>query len=376
MPPVKYHTGKFPPDKLDLSQIISLIGPANAALARYDTLLGTMQNASVLLSPLTMQEAVLSSRIEGTQATMGEVLEYEAGAGADEETEPEKVGDIREVLNYRKAMHKAEALLDELPLSGRLIRQVHEVLLDDVRGKTKTPGKYRRGQNAIGKPGCDEKSARFLPIAPEHLTDGMKTWEKYINAKKVPDPLIQLAVMHAEFESLHPFWDGNGRLGRMLIPLFLFDKKLLTRPTFYISEYLEDHRDVYYEKLLAVSRDDDWTGWCVFFLKALTAQANDNTSKAQSILKLYEEKKGWIAERTHSQYAIHALDFIFARPIFRSIDFVNNAGIPEPTARRIIQLLREEDDALLGELRAASGRRSAVLCCPDLLNAAEGRKVF
>lgn len=373
MAPIRYHDGGFPPKEIDWSKLIPLIGPARGALERYDALLGTMPNPQVLLSPLTTQEAVLSSRIEGTQATMGEVLEYEAGAGPDERVQPEKVDDIREILNYRRAIHDAEQALDELPLSGRLIRRAHEILMEGVRGRNKAPGEYRRHQNWIGTPGCTEEEARFVPIAPQHLQDGMAALERYIHSDE-PDTLVQLAIIHAEFESLHPFMDGNGRLGRMLIPLFLYYRKLLSRPTFYLSAYLESRREEYYDRLLAISRDGDWTAWCAFFLQALINEASTNTRKAKAILDLYERKKIWIAEHTRSQHAIRAVDFIFDRPVFKTTDFVASAGIPAPTAKRMVYGLR--DEGLLVPLREASGSRPAILAFSELLNIAEGRDAF
>ena len=276
MPSVRYHRGAFPPSKLDWLRLVPLLGPASAALARYDGILSAIPNPQVLLSPLTTQEAVLSSRIEGTVATMAEVLEYEAEAGPDE-SDTEKVADIHEVLNYRQAIREAKDMLSELPLSGRLIRSAHKTLLQGVRGKNKAPGEYRKNQNLIGQLGCTEETARFVPIGAGDLPSGMSAWEKYLNGRE-PDALVQLAIVHAEFEALHPFLDGNGRLGRMLIPLFLFERKLLAAPTFYLSAYLEARREEYYDRLLAVSRDGDWTGWCVFFLGALTAQAESNAT--------------------------------------------------------------------------------------------------
>ncbi|MCK4660413.1 MAG: Fic family protein [Phycisphaerae bacterium] len=372
MPSVRYHRGVFPPSNLDWLQLVPLLGPASAALARYDGVLSAIPNPQVLLSPLTTQEAVLSSRIEGTQATMTEVLEFEA---KDEpgETDERKAADIYEVLNYRQAIRQAKDMLAELPLSGRLIRSAHETLLQGVRGKSKAPGEYRKIQNLIGLPGCTEDTARFVPIGAGDLPSGMSAWEKYLNSKE-PDVLVQLAIVHAEFEALHPFLDGNGRLGRMLIPLFLFERKLLAAPTFYLSAYLEARREEYYDRLLAVSRDGDWTGWCVFFLGALTAQAESNTRKAKQILDLYETKKSWIADQTHSQHAMRALDFLFDRPIFASSDFVAAAGIPKDTARRILTVLR--DEGLLRVVREAAGRRTAILVFPELLNIAEGQEAF
>lgn len=368
--PVKYHTGKFPPVEIDWSRLVPLIGPANAALARYDGLLSAIPNAAILLSPLTTQEAVLSSRIEGTQATMGEVLEYEAGKEA---VDPAKEADIHEVLNYRKGMREAVEALDKLPLCGRVIMRAHATLLSGVRGHDKARGKYRPIQNYIGKPGRPIEEARFVPIAPEKVADAMSRWEKYLHSDQ-PDALVQLAVVHAEFESLHPFLDGNGRVGRMLVPLFLFERKLLHTPMFYLSEYLERHRQEYYDRLLAVSDNGDWTGWCEFFLAAMTEQAGKNEQKARQILDLYEAKKVQVVDATHSQHSMAALDFLFDQPIFNSSDFIKGSGVADRSARRILSQL--VDCGLLRTMREAKGARSAVFAFAELLNIAEGRKVF
>ncbi|MFM2043679.1 MAG: hypothetical protein RLY86_2255 [Pseudomonadota bacterium] len=372
MTAILYHDGKFPPTELDLPQLLPLIGPANAAIARYAGLLQGIQSPNVLLSPLTVQEAVLSSRIEGTQATMGEVLELEAEGGPLDESTAKKA-DIREVLNYRAALKEATRLLETLPLSQRLLRETHRVLMQGVRGRTKDPGEYRRIPNWIGPQGCSVDQARFVPVGADRLPAAMNAWEAYLHGE-APDVLIQLAIVHAEFEAIHPFLDGNGRLGRLIIPLFLFSRGLLARPNFYLSEYLEQHREEYYDRLLAISRDGDWTGWCGFFLRALTTQAEVNQSRVQAILHLYHTRKDWIAEETHSQYAVRALDWMFQRPIFKASDFRDAAGIPGPTATRILRICR--DNGLLRELRPGSGRRAAVLCFPELLNIAEGHDAF
>lgn len=372
---VLYHQGGFPPPDLDWPRLLPLIGPANAAIARYEGVLHGVPNPNVLLSPLTTQEAVLSSRIEGTQATLGEVLEFEAEDGAADESTPKKA-DIREVLNYRAALAEATRLMNELPLSQRLIKRTHEVLMQGVRGRNKDPGEYRRIPNWIGPEGCTIETARFVPVGADQLPQAMDAWEAYLHAEApaIPDKLVQLAVLHAEFEAIHPFLDGNGRLGRLIVPLFLFSEGLLTRPNFYLSEFLESHRDEYYDRLLAISRDGDWTGWCEFFLRGLIAQAETNQTKATAILDLYRVRKDWIAEVTHSQYAVRALDWMFERPIFKSSDFVESADIPRPTATRILRVVR--DNGLLREVRPAAGRRAAVFAFSELLNLAEGRPAF
>lgn len=371
--PVEYHRGKFPPARLDWRRLISSIGPANAAIARYDGLLTAIPNAGVLLSPLTTQEAVLSSRIEGTQATMGEVLEYEA-ADSPEAIDPAKRHDIEEVLNYRRAMRQATGDLKKLPLCNRLIKGLHATLLEGVRGENKAPGKFRATQNYIALAGRPIAEARFVPVAPIDLEPGMARWEKYLH-ETTEDSLVQLAIVHAEFESLHPFLDGNGRIGRMLIPLFLYERKLLQSPMFYLSEYLEANRQEYYDRLLAVSRDDDWTGWCLFFLQALRMQATNNESRARRIIELYQKRKGWIIDRTHSQYAIRALDFLFTTPIFNARDFVERSKIPAPTARRILGILAGSR-GLLKTLRQSSGRRPAIFGFKELLAISETRPIF
>lgn len=370
---VHYHLDKFPPRELDWGRLIPLIGPANAALARYDGKLQAIPNAAVLLSPLMTQEAVLSSRIEGTQATMGEVLEFEAEGEKGSDLSDQKKGDIEEVLNYRRAMRRAQEVLKDLPLCQRVVCEAHKVLLEGVRGQNKDPGMFRRIPNWIGPQGCPIEQAKFIPISADKLPGAMGEWEKYIH-EDAPDKLVQLAILHAEFEALHPFLDGNGRLGRMLVPLFMAYKGLLEKPMFYISAFFEKNREEYYERLLAVSKDGDWTAWVEFFLKAVNQQALENQTKATAILALYTQYKDRFAELTHSQYSIKALDFVFERPIFGSTDFVANSGIPRPTAMRISKLLR--DNNILIPLRVGKGRREGVLACRELLNIAEGADVL
>ncbi len=370
MPAVKYHYGHFPPKNLDWSRLSPLIGPASLALGEFKGLLDAIPNPHVLLAPLTEQEAVLTSRIEGTQATLSEVLQYKAEG--DRPAFSEQRDDIREIVNYRQAVLHAINRMDTLPLCGRLLKEAHAILMRSVRGRNKDPGNYKRTLNLIGAPGSTEETATFIPITPDKLADGITAWEQFLHSKQ-PDPLVQLGLVHAEFEALHPFLDGNGRLGRMLVPLFLFERKILNSPDFYISEYLEAHREVYYERLLAVSRDGDWTGWCVFFLQALAAQALENTRKARAIMKLYEARKVWIAEKARSRYGVAALDFIFGQPVFRASDFGQIQGIPRSSASNILRKIRDD---LLVEVIPASGRKAAIYAYSELLDIAEGKGDF
>ena len=371
--PVRYHLGEFPPKALDWARLIPLLGPANAGLARYDGLLSAIPNAHILLSPLTTQEAVLSSKIEGTQVTIGEVLEIEAGGDSAAFTRPKRE-DAEEVLNYRRAMRACVGEMEYRPFSQQILRGAHGLLMQGVRGRDMAPGSYRDEQNWIGPKGCTAETASFMPIPPEHLRFGMDDWERYFGSTTEPDALVQLAIVHVEFEALHPFKDGNGRLGRMLIPLFLYQRKLLTSPDFYMSGYLERKREEYQERLRAVSRDGDWTGWCVFFLEGVREQAGENERRARSILTLYDRIKTQVADLTHSQHTMRAVDFLFQSPIFGAPAFTNHAGIPKPSASRILSLLREA--GILLTLEEGRGRRPGIYAFRELLNVAEGVEVF
>ena len=365
-----YHLGRFPPQNLDWARLVPAIGRAHFAVAAYGAMLESMPNTNVLISPLATQEAVYSNRIEGTQTTLTQVLTFEADENHPGD-DPAKRLDAYEVVNYRIALDSAHRQMEQIPLSLRLIRNAHRTLMRGVRGQDKAPGEYRRIPNSvwIGPPGSTIESADFVPCPVEHLTGAMDAWEKFIHSDEL-DPLVQLAIVHAEFESIHPFLDGNGRIGRLIVPLYMVAKGLLEAPNFYISGFLDQHRDEYYERLQAVSRDDDWTGWSEFFLEAVAEQANTNLARARSILALYDELKEWVVDETHSQYGVRALDWIFGKPIFRSSDFVRNSDIPSPTASRILRVLRDSD--MLAVLSEARGRRPALLALLRLLRLAEG----
>jgi len=370
--PVRYHLGEFPPTGIDWAALVPLIGQAHAALARYDGLVAAIPNASVLLSPLTTQEAVLSSKIEGTNVTMGEVLEIEAGADAG--IPQPKRDDAEEIRNYRTALNFAANTVIDRPLSGHLLREIHALLMDGVRGRDKNPGAFRTEQNWIGQDGCPIEQGSFVPIPQEQLSAGLERWTAYIGSQQEPDALVQLAIAHAEFEAIHPFKDGNGRLGRMIVPLFLFQRRLLRGPNFYMSGYLELRREQYIESMRAISRDGAWTQWCAFFLQGLVQQASENQSKAQAILELHQTMLKDVAGLTHSQYSGLAVDFLFSRPVFASTHFVAGSGIPRQTALRFLGVLR--DAGILHVIREGAGRRAGVLAFSTLLNIAEGREAL
>jgi Fic family protein len=364
-----YVPDRLPLENLDVGRLIRKVGPANAAIARYDGLLQSVVNPSIMLSPLTNREAVLSSKIEGTQATVDEVLEYEAGMEFDEH----KVHDIQEVVNYRKTLTLASEAIAKGPITLWLIRQMHSTLMNSVRGERKSPGQFRDDQNWLGSDGSTIETAKFVPPAPDDLPGHLTDFETYIAGDDI-DSLIQCAVVHAQFEILHPFKDGNGRIGRLLIPLFLFQKRTLASPMFYLSEYLETHRETYYQRLRAISDDGDWTGWVEFFLAAIEQQALRNAVRVKGILDMYQSMKTRVTEITHSQYSPAILDAIFDRPIFQAADFVTRSAIPQPTAKTALRKLREA--GVLTALRESSGNRPAVLAFPELVNLAEGHEIM
>ncbi len=364
-----YVPNALPLTGLDYQRLLPLVGQANAALARYDGLLQGIPNPAVMLSPLTTQEAVLSSKIEGTQATVDEVLEQEAGLLK----EGVKFHDIKEISNYRQALYAAREYLKDYPIRLGFVRELHRILMSSVRGQDKTPGEFRRDQNWIGKHGCTIEQAGFVPPNPMQLPDHLQALERYMDSDDV-DFLLQTAIVHAQFELLHPFKDGNGRIGPILIPLFLYQKRALSQPMFYLSEYLETHRETYYQRLKGISAEGDWNGWIAFFLQAIEAQAVQNSTRVTAIQALYDEMKLAIQEITHSQYSMQVLDAIFEQPIFDTTGFIRRTGIHKPTAMGLLRQLKKQN--VINELRTGSGRRAAVLAFSRLVNLAEGRQIL
>ncbi|MGD9201511.1 MAG: Fic/DOC family N-terminal domain-containing protein [Chitinispirillia bacterium] len=363
-----YIPEQLPLQNPDYKMLFGLVGESNAALARYDGLLQGIVNPVLLLSLVTMQEAVLSSKIEGTQATLDEVLEHEAGVKFEEA----KVQDVQEIVNCRQALMAAFDYLKghERPVTLHLIREMHKILLNSVRGHDKTPGQFRKDQNWIGAAGTPIDKATFVPPSPMQLDNFLHDWQEYVKSDD-SDILLQLACVHAQFELIHPFNDGNGRIGRLLIPLFLYQKKKISSPMFYLSSYLEENRDEYYHCLGNISRKKDWNSWILFFFKAVQIQANRNSETVRNVMKLYEEMKIKIAGITHSQYAIHLLDALFDRPIFKTTELIDRTKIPRPTGMVLIRQLKE-DGTLLTSIREASGRNPAILGFYPLINIVEG----
>lgn len=355
---------KLPLSELNWSLFIPSLSIVNREIARYDGLLQSLPNPGLLLSPLITQEAVLSSKIEGTQATLEDVLKFEA--------QPEKqirhADDIHEIINYRKALNTAVDELKKRPISLNLLKKTHQILLSGVRGKNKMTGQFRKVQNWIGKPGSPIENARYIPPSPETIGELLDNLEKYIHYDE-KDRLVQLAIIHAQFEIIHPFLDGNGRIGRILIPLFLYEKKILNNPMFYLSSYFENHREEYYNKLLSITEANKWEEWILFFLKAIQYQSQQNSEKAKKILNLYSEMKEKVAEITHSQFIMQVIDSLFKSPIFSSSFFRQKSRIPRASAIRILNQLKNNN--IISILEEPKGKKPAVYIFDKLIEIVE-----
>lgn len=361
---VQYHYDKFPPVDIDTMRLIKPLSSASAALARYDQMLKGMHNSEILLAPLRNQEAVVSSRMEGTISTLDEVLRYEADREEDETTDPNHYRtEAVEVFLYSRALTQAQhAIENGTPISPWLIRSAHRVLLGFGRGASLNPGEFKTEQNYLAD--RSRRKIQFIPISPQALGLGMEKLTEFIDNGDW-ELLLRTAVAHLEFEALHPFKDGNGRIGRMLITLMLWHYGAISAPHFYISGYFEERRDEYIERMRAVSQSGAWTDWIVFFLAAVEDQAKQNLAQAERIRALYEEMKDEFRRLLRNQWSTTALDFVFARPVFRNNMFTGRSGIPAPTAHKFTRTL--VDNGLLETLEAASGRRPALYRFEPLL---------
>ncbi|MCY4022010.1 MAG: Fic family protein [Anaerolineaceae bacterium] len=368
MAPVHYHQGGFPPtERLDWQRLAPALADASLALGHYANALRAMPNSDVLLSIMTRQEAVYSSSIEGTQATVEDVLLYEAGH-IPESTRLRE--DIREVINYQAALQQAGELLAEQSLSMDALLEVHQTLLSGVRGQDRNPGAFRANQNWIGVGGGTILDARYVPPGVNRMHEALMAWLDY-TLQDSTSPLVRVAIMHAEFEAIHPFSDGNGRLGRILIPLMMWNYGLISKPLFNASVRLEALRAQYMERLLAASRDDDWTGWSVFFMQVVREQACKDLEKMQKTRDLYDRLKTRITEIGRSKYGIHVLDGVFKRPIFTTSDLVDETIVPVRAAQRILERL--VDNGILTEVRSGKGQSPSAYQFSEFLRiAAEG----
>lgn len=290
----------------------------------------SLPNPHLLIRPFSRKEAEASSRIEGTETDLGELFVHEV----DPARRPERADIRREVLNYVKALETG--LNSNLPVSLRLVKEMHSVLMQGVRGQNKAPGDFRRVQNRIG--GTSNSDAKFVPPPVPEMEACISDWEKFLHGESPLSPLVRLALIHYQFEAIHPFVDGNGRIGRLLIPLLLCRWEILPLPLLYLSSYFERHRSQYYDLLLAVSQRGDWFDWLSFFLRAVEVQAKDAAKRATRLMDKKEEYR----QRTQirgSTTALRLVDELIAQPACHSKKVMERLDITMPTALRAIDML-------------------------------------
>ncbi len=314
-----------------------LVGMLSAADQQVALLAGegrALANPHLISGVLLRREAVLSSRIEGTQASLSDLFLLEA-APVDMPRTP----DAHEVLNYVKALKLGLARLNELPVSGRLIKEIHGKLLEGVRGEHLTPGEFRTSQNWIGSPGCTLNEATFVPPPPAEMLDAITDLEKFINTSSNLPLLIKFAVVHYQFEAIHPFLDGNGRIGRLLLPLLLCADSFMQTPLLYFSSFFETHRQEYYDRLLAVSREGDWRGWYGFFLAAARAQAEDAIHRCLRLASLREEYRDLVQTLGKAAGIVKLVERLFETP-FTTINAAKKLlDVSYPTAKKYLSYL-------------------------------------
>ena len=289
-------------------EIVKLLVDANKQLVKLDTASQLISNADLFISMYVRKEALISSQIEGTQCTLDDVLDPEVEANANL--------DVSDVINYVKATQYALNRLERLPLCCRLIREIHEVLMENVRGQDKTPGEFRHSQNWIGPANCSLKDARYIPPNVEDMQTAMSDLEKYINENVDYDPLIRAALIHYQFETIHPFLDGNGRIGRLLILLYLMEQRLIEKPVIYISYFLKKNQIEYYDRISEVRRTGNFEQWIRFFLEAVSKAASDSLEAIRQLSVLHDTNVEKLPKTTRSKDNLRAVfDYIEQYPI-------------------------------------------------------------
>ena len=341
----------LPPDLAWTPKLVGTLSYATHALGELSGLGRSLPNPHLLIWPFMHQEAVLSSRIEGTRASLSDLYAYEAGSPALVEA----LGDVREVHNYMLALEYGLGRIEELPLSLRLLREIHARLLDGVRGGHSTPGEFRRSQNWIGVPGSTPSNAPFVPPPPSDMDTCLNAFEAWLYTESDLPPLVRIALAHHQFEVIHPFLDGNGRIGRLLIIFLMCLWELLSEPLLYLSAYFEAHRDEYYDRLLAVSQKGEWEEWLVFFLEGVAVQARDACARARKLQDLRENYRQRVQAGRTAARLLQALDLLFARPIISIPMLCETLDLNFPPAQRYVDRLCKLD--ILREITGKSRNR-------------------
>jgi Fic family protein len=335
-----------PEIQLDL-ELMRTLSDADRSISELAGVARRLPNPHLLIGPFIRREAVLSSRIEGTQASLSDLLFFEAANLRETE-----VPDVREVANYVRALEHGLTRLNELPLSLRLIREMHERLMTGVRGGEQTPGEFRRSQNWIGPPGCTLMDATFVPPPVDEMNNALYELEKYLHSASPLPTLIRLSMIHYQFETIHPFLDGNGRIGRLLVTLLLCTEGVLSQPLLYLSAFFERHRAVYYDHLLAVSQKGQWTDWIKFFLRAVTAQSKDAIVRSDRLLALWQNYRERLQAARSSALLLLLVDNLFQLPVITNTRAVEKLAVTPRSAQLNIDKL-----VAAGILREVTGNR-------------------
>jgi Fic family protein len=339
---------------------VSDLSDADRLIGRLAGEGGRLPNPHLLIRPFLQREAVLSSKIEGTQATLGDLLAAEAGAAVDRSPD-----DLKEVGNYVAALEHGISRLKKLPICVRLVRELHQKLMTGVRGHQAAPGEFRKIQNWIGKPGSTLASASYVPPPPQEVQPSLAAWEKFLNESKLP-PLITIALAHYQFEAIHPFLDGNGRIGRLLISLFLIERKILPTPLLYLSAFFEASRRDYYDALRGVSERGAWTEWLEYFLLGVARTSEDALSRATRINQMLEQWQNKIAGES-SGTPLRVVELLGTNPFITARGAADKLKVAFTTAQRAIERL--ERFGILKPVRQA--KRDRVYCAQDLLDVLE-----
>lgn len=337
-------------------ELLPLLVDANRCLAQLDTAAQLIPNTDIFVSMYVRKEALMSSQIEGTQCTLEDVLD----PNLDNNTNV----DVSDVINYVKAAQFALDRLKVLPICNRLLREIHEILMEGVRGQEKNPGEFRRSQNWIGPAGCTLKDARYIPPNVEDMEDAMSELERYINGNEAYDPLIQAALIHYQFETIHPFLDGNGRIGRLLILLYLMERKLLSKPVIYVSYFLKMNQVEYYDRISEVRRNGNYEQWVCFFLRSVSKAASDALKSAQELSVLHDSNIARLPKATRSKDNVRALfDYLEQHPIIDIKRTASELGISYNTTATAVKKLQ-----VLGILKeTTNAARNRVFAYEDYL---------
>ena len=359
----------LPPELPASWELTNALSRADRALSELAGIARNLPNPHLLIGPFTRQEAVLSSRIEGTQTTLSELLLFEEAEFDPAPTTERQRNDALEVRNYVHALEFGQAQSIDRPISLGLLKQMHELLMKNVRGSEKSPGQFRQDQNFIGPEGSAITTATYVPPPPLQMRDALLMLESYINTPCGLPPLIRHALIHYQFEAIHPFMDGNGRIGRLLLVLLMRRDNLLPAPLLYLSGYFERNRSKYYEHLLSVSQAGTWTEWIAFFLQGVTEQAQEAARRSDQLLALWARYRKALQENRAPALSFQLVDELFAIPVVSVMRFANRAERAPNAVQHNVERLIEA-----GILQEMTGRaRNRIYIAPQIVAIVEGR---